>query len=80
MKDDETRIQNLFKILQKDSRSVFYTSTNISNNLLKKLKKSQYQKDKVFAELYQKLEDKNFNQEKDQIPLTTPFFEKKRRY
>ena len=77
MKDDETRIQNLFKTLQKDSRSVFYTSTNISNNLLKKLKKSQYQKDKVFAELYQKLEDKNFNQEKDQIPLTTPFFEKK---
>ena len=66
-KDDEknTRIQNLFKTLQKDSRSSFYTSTNISNGLLKKLKKGTYQKDKVFAELYQKLEEKKFYQEND---------------
>ena len=77
MNDDEKRIQNLFKTLQKDSRSVFYSSTILSNNLLKKLKKSRYQKDQVFAEPYQRLEDKNFNQEQDQIPLTTPFFEKK---
>ena len=77
MNDDEKRIQNLFKTLQKDSRSAFYSSTNLSNNLLKKLKKSRYQKDQVFAELYQRIEDKNFNQEQDQIPLTTPFFEKK---
>ena len=82
MNDDEKRIQNLFKTLQKDSRSAFYSSTNLSNNLLtnlsnnllKKLKKSRYQKDQVFAELYQRIEDKNFNQEQDQIPLTTPFF------
>ena len=42
MNDDEKRIQNLFKTLQKDSKSVFYASTNLSNNLLKKLKKKRY--------------------------------------
>ena len=36
--DDQTntRIQNLFKILQKDSKTVLYTVTNMSNNLFKK--------------------------------------------
>ena len=37
--DDEKRIQNLFKTLQKDSKSVFYVNTNISKNHLKKLNK-----------------------------------------
>ena len=64
--DDEKRIQNLFKTLQKDSKSVFYANTNISKKLLKKVNKSTYKKDRVFNELYQKLEDKR-----------TPFFEKK---
>ena len=78
--DDEknTRIQNLFKTLQKDPKSAFYTVTNISNNLLKKNLKSTYEKDKVFVNLYQKLEDKNFYQKSDKIPLTTPFFLKKK--
>ena len=75
--DDEKRIQNLFKTLQKDSKSVFYPTANLSKNVLKKLKKSTYRKDRVFSELYQKLEDKNFDKSNDQIPLTTPFFEKK---
>ena len=75
--DDEKRIQNLFKTLQKDSKSVFYATAKLSRNLLRKLKKSTYQKDRVFSELYQKLEDKHFDKNNDQIPLTTPFFEKK---
>ena len=75
--DDEKRIQNLFKTLQKDSKSVFYVTVNISKNILKKLTKSTYQKDRVFNELYQKLEDKNFDKNTNYIPLTTPFFEKK---
>ena len=35
--DDEknTRIQNLFKTLQKDPKSVFYTTANISKNFKK---------------------------------------------
>ena len=30
MNDDDKRIQNLFKSLQNDSKSVFYASTNLS--------------------------------------------------
>ena len=76
--DDEKRIENLFKTLQKDSKSVLYAKTTISKNLLKKINKSTYQKDRVFNELYQKLEDKNFDKDNDKIPLKTPFFEKKK--
>ena len=62
MNDDKksTRVQNLFQSLQKDPKSVFYMTTNISNNLLKEIKKRTYEKDKVFTKLYQNLEDKNF--------------------
>ena len=74
--DDEKRIQNLFKTLQKDSKSALYANTTISKNLLKKINKSTYQKYRVFNELYQKLEDKDFKNN-DKIPLRTPFFEKK---
>ena len=75
--DDEKRIQNLFKTLQKDSKSALYANTSISKNLLRKINKSSYQKDRVFNELYEKLEDKNFDKGNDKIPLRTPFFEKK---
>ena len=79
MSDDiDKRIQNIFRLLQKDSRSVFYASTNISNNLLKKLRKSPYEKDIVFKEFYEKLQNKDILKEIDQIPLTTPFFEQKK--
>ena len=33
--DDEKRIQNLFKTLQKDFKSALYANTTISKNLLK---------------------------------------------
>ena len=74
--DDEKHIQNLFKTLQKDSKSALYANTTISKNLLKKINKSTYQKDRVFNELYQKIEDKDFDKDNDKIPLRSPFFEK----
>ena len=54
------RIQNLFRILQKDPRSVFYLVGNLSNSILNKANKSFYEKDKVFVNLYNQLENKNF--------------------
>ena len=66
------RIQNLFRDLQKDSRSIFYSVGNLSNSLLNKAKKSTYDKDKVFVNLYNELEDKNFYQNNN-LPLVTPF-------
>ena len=54
------KIQNLFKNLQKDPKSVFYSIGNLSQSILNKARKSIYDKDKVFVNLYNELEDKNF--------------------
>ena len=74
---EEKRVQNLFKSLQKDPESVLYANQSVTTQLLKKLSKSFYQKDKVFKKLYENLEDKNFNKKDYKVPLSTPFNEKK---
>ena len=66
------RIQNLFRNLQKDSKSIFYSVINLSNSPRNKAKKSTYDKDKVFVNLYNELEDKNFYQNNN-LPFVTPF-------
>ena len=66
------RIQNLFKNLQKDPRSVFYSVGNLSKSILNKGTKSVYEKNKVFVNLYNELEDKIFYQNNN-LPLVTPF-------
>ena len=66
------RIQNLFRNLQKDSKSIFYSVRNLSNSPRNKPKKSTYDKDKVFVNLYNELEDKNFYQNNN-LPFVTPF-------
>ena len=40
------RIQNLFRNLQKDPRSIFYSIENLSRLILNKVRKSTYDKDK----------------------------------
>ena len=70
------RIQNLFRNLQKDSRSVFYSVGNLSKSILNKANKSIYEKDNVFVNLYNQLEDKNFYQ-KNNFPLVTLFVNEK---
>ena len=70
------RIQNLFRNLQKDPRSIFYSVGNLSRSILNKARKSTYDKDKVFVNLYNQLEDKNFYQNNN-LPLVTPFVNKR---
>ena len=70
------RIQTLFRNLQKDQRSVFYSVGNLSKSILNKATKLVYEKDKVFVNLYNQLEDKNFYQNNN-LPLVTPFVNKK---
>ena len=70
------RIQNLFRNLQKDLKSVFYSVGNLSKSILNKASKSIYEKDRVFVNLYNQLEDKNFYQNNN-LPLITPFLNKK---
>ena len=69
------RIQNLFKTLQNDPKSVFYSVGNLSKTIINKAKKSVYDKDKVFVNLYEKLQDKNFHN-KETVPLVMPFVKK----
>ena len=71
------RIENLFKNLQKDPRSVFYSIGTLSKSIINKAYESAYDKDVVFVNLYKKLEDKNFYQKKEILPLVTPFFNQK---
>ena len=66
----------MFRNLQKNPRSIFYSVGNLSNSLLNKAKKSTYDKDKVFVSLYNELEDKNFYQNNN-LPLVTPFVSKR---
>ena len=75
-KINNSRIQNLFRNLQKDSRSIFYFIGNLSNPLLNQARKSTYDKDKVFVNLYNQLEDKNFYQNNN-LPFITPFVNKR---
>ena len=70
------RIQNLFRNLQKDPKSIFYAIESLSRTILNKARKSAYDKDKVFVNLYDQLEDKNFYQN-DNVPLVTPFVNKR---
>ena len=70
------RIQNLFKNLQKDLRSIFYSIGNLSRSILNNARKSTYDKDKVFVNLYNQLEDKNFHHNNN-LPLVTSFVNKR---
>ena len=70
------RIGNLFRNLHKDPRNIFHSVGNLSNSLLNKAKKWTYDKDKVFVNLYNELEDKNIYQNNN-FSLVTPFVNKK---
>ena len=74
---EEKRVQNLFESLQKDPESVLYANQSVTKQLLKKLSKSFYEKDKVFKKLYENLEDKNFDKKDYKVPLSTPFMKRK---
>ena len=66
----------MFRNLQKDPRSIFYSIDNLSRSILNKARKSTYYKDKVFVNLYNQLEDKIFYKN-DNLFLVTSFVNKK---
>ena len=57
-------------------KNAFYSFGNLSKTIINQAEKSVYNKDKVFVNLYEKLEDKSFHN-KETVPLVTPFVEKK---
>ena len=66
------RTQNLFRNLQKDRKSIFYSIENLSRTIQNKARKSTYDKDKVFVNLCNQLEYKNLYRN-DNLPLVTLF-------
>ena len=76
----EKQTKNLFKKLIKDQKSVFFSTDKINKTLLNKARKSIYEKDIVFYNLYKKLDDKNeiYEERKERIPFYTPFTPQKK--
>ena len=72
------RVQNLFRSLQNDPKSNFYTINRLTKSLIKKAKTSFHDKDKVFINLYGQMEDKEFfKKENETLAFVTPFVYKK---
>ena len=70
-----TSEKRLFRSLQNDPKSVFYTN-KITKSLLKNAKMAPYNKDDVFVKLYEQIEDKNFDKNGN-LPLVTRYTDKK---
>ena len=65
------KLKKNYKKLEKDANSILFAKDEINNNLIKKLKKSCYDKDKLFINLYIKLENINDLFEKSTMPTKT---------
>ena len=75
--DKLKKARNLYKALQKDSKSVFFGSEEIKNSHIKKARRSNYAKDKFFLTLYVNINEKEKFQAEPVIPSHIPFVEKK---
>ena len=70
-------LKNLLKKLQTDAKSVLFAKvSSINDKILKKLKKSRYNKDIEFENLFKSNID-FLDAEKKSIPIKTTFVEKK---
>ena len=76
-KENFERLKNLYNILKQDEESVLFASEKLNKQLIKKVKRSQYEKDSVFIYLYDKVKDVNIEEENN-VPIFTPFIENKR--
>ena len=73
-------MKNLFKKLITDENSVFFLADRINKTLLKKGRKSSYEKDKVFYKLFNAVENKNiiYENNENRVPFYTPFTPQKK--
>ena len=79
---EEKQIKNLFRKLINDEKSVFFSAEAINKTLLNKGKKSSYEKDKVFYNLFRNIENKNVIYEKNEkrVPFYTPYIPQKKKH
>ena len=71
------RTKNLYNALKTDEQSVFFASEKINEHLVKKAKKSSYEKDKVFLTFYNNLGNVNIQADEVVVPAYVPFVEKR---
>ena len=76
-KENFERLKNLYKILKQNEESVLFANDQLTKQLIKKVKRSRYEKDSVFIDLYDKVKDVNIEEE-NTVPIFTPFVESKR--
>ena len=76
-KENFERLKNLYNILKQDEESVLFASEKLNKQLIKKVKRSQYEKNSVFIYLYDKVKDVNIEEE-NTVPIFTPFIDNKR--
>ena len=76
-KENFKRAKNLYNALKKDDESVLFASEKINKQLIKKIKRSKYEKDIIFLRLYNTIENVNLD-EKEEIPTFVPFIENKK--
>ena len=78
---EEKQMKNLFKKLITDENSVFFSADRINKTLLKKGRKSSYEKDKVFYKLFNAVENKNiiYENNENRVPFYTPFTPQKKK-
>ena len=48
IQNDQKRIKDLYNALTNDANSIFYATSQITKNLIRKAKNSVYEKDQVF--------------------------------
>ena len=77
--NDKKRIKDLYNTLTNDANSIFYATSQITKNLIRKAKNSIYEKDKVFFNMYNNLdkENKKIISLLEKLPLTMKFIEKR---
>ena len=55
-----------------------FASERLNKQLLKKIKRSKYEKDNIFLKLYNQVENVNLEEKEDIVPVFTPFVENQR--
>ena len=76
-KENYKRTKNIYNVLKKDEESVLFGSEKLNKNLIKKIKRTSYEKDNIFLRLYESVERVNVD-EVNEIPTFVPFLENKK--
>ena len=76
-KQNFKRAKNLYNALKKNGESILFASEKINKQLIKKIKRSKYEKYIIFLKLYNNIKNVNLDK-KEEILIFVPFIENKK--